>query len=89
MSICGRRSECAYVAGELELVLLGGGDGDIDTGAAQDAADDLLADEVADLNLIAVILLLKVDVDGETGSRVSDCATLRSESRRPDGVRGC
>lgn len=63
-------SEKTYVAGELELILLVGGDLDINTGAAQDAADDLLADEVPDLDLVLVILLLKVDVDGETGRRV-------------------
>jgi hypothetical protein len=59
------------VSGEQELVLLGGGDGDINTGAAQDAANDLLADEVADFNLVPVVLLLKVDVDGETGATES------------------
>lgn len=35
------------VAGEDELILLGLGDLDIDTGLHNDAADDLLADEVA------------------------------------------
>lgn len=55
------------VAGEDKLVLLRGGNGDVDALGHDDAADNLLADEVADLNLpeASVLALVDVDVDGE------------------------
>jgi hypothetical protein len=52
------RAERSYISGEHELILLGLGDLDVDTRAAHDAANDLLANEVADLNLVTVVLLL-------------------------------
>jgi hypothetical protein len=56
-----------------KLVLLGGGDLDLDTGAHDDSADQLLANEVTDLNLVLVGLgvLVDVDVDGEMGVDVA------------------
>ena len=61
------------VAGEDELVLLGGRGLDLDTGLHDDAADELLADEVSDLNLeqVGLGVLGDVDVDGEMGVDVS------------------
>ena len=58
-----------YVAVELELILLVLGGLNLDTGPHVDPSYELLADEVPDLNLVAVGLLvfLDVDVDGETG----------------------
>lgn len=70
-SVKKRGKDVSYVSGELELILLVLRDLDVDAGAHQDSADDLLANEVPDLNLVLVILLLDVDVDGETGSDVS------------------
>lgn len=61
------------VAEQDKLILLGGGGLDFDTGLHNDAANDLLADEVSDLNLVQVGLgvLGQVDVDGEMGVDVS------------------
>lgn len=61
------------VAGEDELVLLGGGDSDLNTLGHGHAVDDLLANEVADLNLeeAGLLVLLKVDVDGKMGVDVA------------------
>lgn len=55
------------VAREDELVLLRRRDGDVDALGHDHAADNLLADEVADLNLpeASVLGLVDVDVDGE------------------------
>ena len=60
--------EHAYVSGELKLILLVRGSRDIDTGPHNDTANELLADEVPDLNLelVCLLVLLNVDVDGET-----------------------
>lgn len=61
------------VAEQDELILLVLGDLDIDTLVHDDAADDLLADEVTDLNLeeAGLVALLNVDVDGEMGVDVA------------------
>lgn len=55
------------VAGQNELILLRGRDGDIDALGHDYAADNLLANEVADLNLpqASLLVLVDVDVDGE------------------------
>jgi hypothetical protein len=58
----------AYVSAELELILLVLRWLDEDAGPHDDFSYELLADEVPDLNLVLVVLvLLNVDVDGETG----------------------
>lgn len=61
------------VAGQNELILLGLGDLDVDTLLHHDPAHNLLADEVADLDLVQtrVGLLVQVDVDGEMGVDVA------------------
>lgn len=61
------------VAGQDKLILLGGRNDDIDTLGHGDAVDDLLADEVADLNLeeAGLLVLLQVDVDGKMGVDVA------------------
>lgn len=61
------------VTREDELILLGGGSLNIDTRLHDNSADELLADEVSDLNLVQVGLgvLGDVDVDGEMGVDVS------------------
>jgi hypothetical protein len=57
-----------YVSGKLELVLSVLGDLDVDARSDDDSSDDLLANEVSDLNLelIGLLALLNVHVDGET-----------------------
>ena len=61
------------VTGELELVLDVGGGDDVDAGAGRNAANELLTQEVADLDVGAAGLsvLLEVDVDGEMGVDVA------------------
>jgi len=61
------------VTREDELILLGGGSLNIDTRLHDNSANELLADEVSDLNLVQVGLgvLGDVDVDGEMGVDVS------------------
>lgn len=61
------------VAGELELILDVLGSLNLDTVGHDDAADELLAQEVSDLNLHAasLVVLLDVDVDGEMGVDVA------------------
>lgn len=61
------------VAREDKLVLLGGGDLNLDTGLHNNTADNLLANEVSDLDLKQASLgvLVEVDVDGEMGVDVS------------------
>jgi len=61
------------VAAQLQLVLLVLGGLDLDALVHDDPADDLLADEVADLDLVQAGLgvLLDVDVDGEMGVHVA------------------
>jgi hypothetical protein len=57
-----------YVSGELKLILLVGGSLNVDTRSHRDPSDDLLANEVPDFNLevVGVLVLLDVYVDGET-----------------------
>lgn len=57
-----------YVSVELELVLLVLRGFNGDTGPHVDPSHDLLANEVSNLNLVAVglVVLIDVDVDGET-----------------------
>lgn len=74
LDICGTLGNVLEgVAEEDELILLGLGDLNIDTGLHNDAANDLLADEVADLNLeeTGLGILINVDVDGEMGVDVA------------------
>ena len=61
------------VTREDELILLGGGSLNINTGVHNNTADELLADEVSDLNLeqVGLGVLGDVDVDGEMGVDVS------------------
>jgi hypothetical protein len=61
------------VSGKLKLVLDVLGGLDVDSGPHVDPSDDLLANEVSDLNLpaVGILVLLKVDVDGEMGVDVS------------------
>jgi hypothetical protein len=61
----------AYVSGELELILLVLRWLDVDAGPHGDLSYELLADEVPDLNLelVGLLVLLDVDVDGKTGFR--------------------
>jgi hypothetical protein len=61
------------VALEDQLILLGLGDLDLNTGSDGNLADELLADEVSDLDLVVARLtvLLDIDVDGEMGIDVS------------------
>lgn len=61
------------VSGEGKLILLVLGDLDIDTLVHDDLADDLLADEVADLDdeVAGLGILLNVDVDWEMGVDVT------------------
>jgi hypothetical protein len=67
------RNVLERVTREDELILLGGGSLNINTGVHDNSADELLADEVSDLNLVQVGLgvLGDVDVDGEMGVDVS------------------
>lgn len=67
------RNVLKRVAREDELILLGGGSLNINTGLHNDLSDELLADEVSDLDLVQVGLgvLGDVDVDGEMGVDVS------------------
>jgi hypothetical protein len=61
------------VTAQDELILLGGGDDDLNTGLHDDLSQDLLADEVTDLDLdlAGLGVLLEVDVDGEMGVDVT------------------
>jgi hypothetical protein len=61
------------VTREDELILLGGGSLNINTGVHNNTANKLLADEVSDLNLeqVGLGVLGDVDVDGEMGVDVS------------------
>lgn len=62
----------SYVAGKLQLILLVLRCLDVDTGPHGNPSYELLADEVPDLNLEYIVLvLLDVDVDGETVCGVS------------------
>jgi hypothetical protein len=71
-----REKQDAYVAAELELVLLVCGGGDFDTGPHVDSSHNLLANEVSDLNLVVALgVLVDVHVDGETGGSLALRAT--------------
>ncbi len=61
------------VTGDAKLILLVLGDLDINTLVHNDAADDLLADEVTDLDseIVGLGVLLNVDVDWEMGVDVT------------------
>lgn len=61
------------VSGQLELILLVLRGLDVNTGPHDDSSCKLLADEVPDLNfeLVGLLVLLNVDVDGEMGIDVS------------------
>lgn len=71
----------SHVSGKLELILLVLGGLNLNTGPHGNPSDELLADEVPDLNLPAVglLVLVQVDVDGETEYLVS----LKSERISP------
>ena len=69
----------SYVSGQLELILLVLRRLNLNTGPHDNPSYELLADEVSDLHLPAVglLVLLQVDVDGETGcdvSHIQQCA---------------
>jgi hypothetical protein len=81
--VCSRSS---YVSGKLELILLVLRGLNLNTGPHGDPSDELLADEVPDLNLPAVglLVLLQVDVDGETERGVSlACESIDQSCARP------
>ena len=65
--------EHAYVSGEMKLILLVLSRLDVDTGPHDHPAHKLLANEVPDLNLelVGLLVLLDVDVDGEMGVDVA------------------
>lgn len=68
-------AKMSYVSGKQELILRGLGRLDVDTGPHVDPSDDLLANEVSDLNLVAVrvLVLIDVDVDGKAGGKLAQC----------------
>lgn len=74
LDVCGALGDLLeIVTAEDELILLVLGSLDINTVLSNDLADDLLAQEVADLNLpeASLAVLVEVDVDGEMGVDVA------------------
>lgn len=74
--------------GEGELILGVLGDLGVDTVAHSDSPDELLADEVSDLDLVAVGLgvLFDVDVDGEMGVYVAHLVLVTLDNTRDQVV---
>lgn len=73
LDVCGGLGDSLErVAEQNQLILLCLGDLDIDSGLHDDFANELLADEVTDLDLVDTVgVLVQVDVDGEMGVDVS------------------
>ncbi|KAH9874671.1 hypothetical protein IAQ61_003861 [Plenodomus lingam] len=78
------KHELPYVSSELQLILLVLRCLDVDTGPHGDPSYKLLTDEVPDLNLEYVVLvLLDVDVDGETALMLASSFSLTVDQEKP------